>query len=303
MSKSGADFSSRWLEVRPTRISVAKTHSMRLINRWGNSKPYLSGDLFADESDISFYSPKFRRIKPTLRQIREANVIFCPSSKLELLLETYSGLINPKILICGNDDMDFHNLPENLPSSIKHIFLQNSFVPNSRKVTAIPIGLENLRWGKNGFPKLMKNEIPWGMRSKKTMIGPFGLTHPERYQVRNLITESDEVVELFRERLSPQDLSDQSQKFQFVAAVRGNGVDTHRHWETAYRGAYALVKRDNWYRNFENSGLPFLAVESWEVGEIARVTEPVKSPPIDPINVEILWWPYWKSLISARMSA
>jgi hypothetical protein len=302
MANSGSDNSSRWLEIRPSRINVAKTHSSRLLNNWGNSKPYLSGDLFADESDVSFFSPKFRRLKPTLRQIREARVVFCPSSKLELLLETYSGFLRPKILICGNDDRDFHALPINLPDSLKHVFLQNSFIPNSNLVTAIPIGLENLRWGKNGFPRLMRNEVPWEERSKKTMIGPFGLTHSERYEIRDSIGESNQFVELFRERLSPRELSIHSQKFRYVAAARGNGVDTHRHWETVYRGSYALVKRDNWFQNFENSDLPFLGLDSWTTNEIAVTTNRVTQPPTHPNNIKILWWPYWKSLINSKLS-
>jgi hypothetical protein len=273
-----------------------------LINTWGNSKPYLSGDLFADESDVSFFSPRFRRLKPSLREIREARVIFCPSSKLEMLLETYAGHLSPKILICGNDDRDFQSLPVNLPNSLKHVFLQNSFIPNSKFVTSIPIGLENMRWGKNGFPKLMKNEIPWEERSERTMIGPFGLTHSERYEIRDSIRESNSTVELFQERLSPQELSIHSQEFRYIAAVRGNGVDTHRHWETAYRGSYALIKRDNWFRNFENYDLPFIGLDSWTTYEIMDATDRVTHPPKDPSTLKILWWPYWKSLINSKIS-
>ena len=296
-----SELSKRWVETRPSRLSVAAIHLKRVRHAWGNSKPFLSGDLFSDEADISYNSPKFRRKKPSLREIREARVVFCPSAEVEEFFSRYQGLAKPSILICGNGDRDFNDLPENLPSSLKHVFLQNSFIPNSSYLTALPIGLENLRWGRNGFPKLMRNDILWNQRSRKIMMGPFGLTHEERFSVRNTFQSSSEHVEVFTARLSPPELSKISQGFQFIAAVRGNGVDTHRHWESAYRGSYAIVKRDSWFRNFEHLGLPFIGVDSWDEIGLLKAINSTDQAPKDPRNVPALWWPYWKAQIEAKL--
>lgn len=301
MSQKISDHSSQWEEVRPSRISVALIHSNRLRNTWGNSKPYLSGDLFSDEADVSFFSPRFRRIKPSVKAIRQAKVIFCPSSRLGEVFDIFSGILNPTVVICGNDDHDFTSLPANIPATVKHLFLQNSFIPNSSFTTALPIGLENLRWGKNGFPRLMKNEVPWESRKNKVMVGPFGLTHQERYVIRESIPESNEVFELFTQRLSPQELSHISQHFKFIAAVRGNGVDTHRHWETAYRGSYAIVKRDDWSCNFRGLDLPFIEVEEFSTVEISKVTSMFDRAPKDPKDIPALWWPYWRKQILEKL--
>jgi hypothetical protein len=301
MAESHRDVSQQWVEQRPSRLSVATIHTQRILNTWGNSKPYISGDLFSDEADISYQTPRFRRMKPTLREIREAKVVFCPSHLVEEFFTRFEGQARPKVLICGNSDRDFHEVPAILPPSIRHVFLQNSFIPNSSSVTAIPIGLENLRWGKNGFPKLMQNGIPWGEKIPKTMIGPFGLTHPDRYQVRDAFPTNTPEIDLFQSRLTPRLLSATSQTYQFVAAVRGNGVDTHRHWETAYRGSYALVIKDKWFENFASLGLPFIGISSWTEDEISSAMKSVTTPPRNPREMEPLWWPYWKAQIESKL--
>jgi hypothetical protein len=49
----------------------------------------------------------------------------------------------------------------------------------------------------------------------------------------------------------------------FVACPRGNGVDTHRLWETLYMGSIPVVKREVGYRDFE--GLyPICFVDEWD---------------------------------------
>lgn len=301
MADPFSGLSRQWVEQRPSRLSVAAIHTRRILNTRGNSKPYISGDLFSDEADISYQSPRFRRLKPSLKDIQQAKVVFCPSNLVEEFFIKFEGHARPKVLICGNSDRDFHEVPPNLPSSIKHIFLQNSFIPNSPDVTAIPIGLENLRWGKNGSPKLMRNGIPWEDRKPRTMVGPFGLTHSDRYLVRDAVSEDSSNIDLFKSRLTPKLLSKTSQKYQFILAVRGNGVDTHRHWETAYRGSYALVLKDKWFQNFTSLGLPFIGISSWTENDISRAMKSVTKPPKDPREVNPLWWPYWKAQIESKL--
>jgi hypothetical protein len=48
----------------------------------------------------------------------------------------------------------------------------------------------------------------------------------------------------------------------FVLCPRGNGVDTHRLWETLYMGSIPIVKRDIGYTEFED--LPICFVDNWE---------------------------------------
>jgi hypothetical protein len=290
-----------WEEVRPSRIEVIATHSKRILNTWGNSRPYLSGDLYSDSSDYSFQPPKMRRFQNIEKDLPRAEVIFCPSNLLESFFEEYLDEIRAKVIICSNGDYDFHELPSRIPKSVRHFFLQNSFIPNSEMTTAIPIGIENLRWGKNGFSSLMKVDSIWTTRSNRILLGPFGMTHEERKAIRNTFTESNEEIELISERFNPREYSRLMSQHKYVACVRGNGVDTHRHWESMYRGCYAVTLSNNWSDNFKDLGLPILFIEDWSQEQMKKISISKLPEPQDPKNVEALWWPYWKSKIEGYL--
>ena len=49
---------------------------------------------------------------------------------------------------------------------------------------------------------------------------------------------------------------------KFVLCPRGNGVDTHRLWETLYMGSIPIVKYENTHHLFTD--LPILFIEKWE---------------------------------------
>lgn len=48
----------------------------------------------------------------------------------------------------------------------------------------------------------------------------------------------------------------------FVLCPRGNGLDTHRLWETLYMGSIPIVKRDIGNKEFED--LPICFIDNWE---------------------------------------
>lgn len=77
----------------------------------------------------------------------------------------------------------------------------------------------------------------------------------------------------------------------FVLCPRGNGVDTHRLWETLYMGSIPIVIRDIAHSDWTD--LPILFVDSWE-----EVTEERLRVELDRIqktewNMEKLLIGYW----------
>ncbi len=49
---------------------------------------------------------------------------------------------------------------------------------------------------------------------------------------------------------------------EFVLCPRGNGVDTHRLWETLYMGSIPIVQRDPVHRGWQD--LPICWIDSWD---------------------------------------
>lgn len=291
-----------WEERRPSRIKVLHTHTKRAI-RWGrNSSPYLSGDLFSDKSDISMYPPRFRGSQPTLKAISEARVIFCPSNRLNEFLENYNSYINASVIICGNSDFEFHQLPKPLPASVKQLFLQNSFISENPLISTLPIGIENFRWGVNGNPKFMKSDITFMDRKAEVLIGPFGLTHPIRNEIKEKFSGGGiSGASLLAERCGPREYSEIASNYRFVGAVRGNGVDTHRLWETLYRGSIPLIQNDDWAMGLRGLNLPIIEIDNWEEREILEIAKSPIDRGFDAENIEALWWPFWKKLISTYL--
>lgn len=290
--------SSIWAEQIPSRLKVAKVYANRALYWRSNSSPFISGDLFADEADICMFPPRFRGKNPDLSQIKSAQVIFCPSDKLQDFLHTYGNTIRAKVIISGNSDFEFHTIPADIPKSVKQLFLQNSFVSNSPLVSTLPIGIENVRWGVNGFPKLMREGGPWESRENRVLIGPFGLTCPERIEVRENFLDFSDSYFFVKNRLTPKKYSSLMGKYRYVAAVRGNGVDTHRFWEALYRGSVPVVKRNVWLEGIRHLKLPFMEVYQWEPGELAEITEKKVNLSFNSKDLAPLWWPFWKKKIA-----
>jgi len=252
-------------------------------------------------SDVSMYPPRFRGSQPDLAAIRSAKVIFCPSDKLQNFFNEFRGDISAHVIICGNSDYEFNELPENMPKSVKQLFLQNSFISDHPLVTTLPIGIENLRWGVNGNPKNLVLGGNWSDRRNEILIGPFGLTHPIRLEVRNDFAEPFMGINLIQARLEPAQYARIANETRYVAAIRGNGVDTHRHWETLYRGGIPVILRDAWSDGIRGLNLPFVEVMAWDAQKLQSITENDENLGFNPAQLPALWWPYWKELIASYL--
>jgi hypothetical protein len=104
--------------------------------------------------------------------------------------------------------------------------------------------------------------------------------------------------DLLTERLSPRNYARVSTKYGFIAAVRGNGVDTHRLWEALYRGLTPIVERDDWWRSLESMFPQVLSIDSWEKSEIENLLSNQTPEDFDPCTLEALWMPHWQGLIT-----
>ena len=273
-------------------------YSKRLYYYGKNNGPFLSGDLFADSADIQVYPPRLRNFQPSKKMLSAARVIFCPSDELERFLEDYSGSINARVLILGNGDRDFDRLDESLlPSSVKKVFAQNLHNEGERS-SLLPIGIENLRLGTNGLKKYFKQEYVDVEKQNKILVGPFSMTHPDRNFYKSEGFESSDRVTVLRGRISPQEFAEISAKYRFVAAPRGNGIDTHRFWEALYRGSYPIVNRNSWSSLVKNLNIPLIEIDSWGENSFSSVPDQMQN--LNPRNIPALWWPFWNKLIKAH---
>lgn len=187
--------------------------------------------------------------------------------EIEQLLAPVNDAEKPRIIFLSNGDQDFESIGGLASAKGVTIYVQNLVEAKSEGVHPLPIGVEGLQWGRAGMPWNF-----WGtkiFRTKKdlVLIGPFGATHPSRIEIQK-IAENPYVVH-WNQRVSSFRYSLIASQYKYVACPRGNGKDTHRFWETLYRGSVPIVISDSWSYNLLNSGVPLIEVQSWdELGKV-----------------------------------
>jgi hypothetical protein len=255
--------------------------SLRLnqhLRRNSTSLPYISGDGFK-----------------ALAQGQTNSLFFCKSESLEDSLQILADIGQDFVLIAGNSDRDFELMPPKVPKNLRRLYLQNSFVSDSNVIRTLPIGIENLRHSTNGLPKRLESKLGFLSKRNQILIGPFGETHAERAQLLNL--EVSRNLTVISQRLSPRMYSKVASEFKFVACPRGNGVDTHRVWESLYRGSIPIVLDTTWSQSLDYLGLPIIRIPAWTVDNLVKVLDKYSNfVPEIPQNLEYLWIDAWEKL-------
>ena len=267
-------------------------YTRRALSYRLNSSPFISGDLFADNADVQVYGPRFRSLQPSRKSVSNAQVIFCPSHELERFLEEYGGAIHAHVLILGNSDRDFPSFDYKIPPSIRAIFAQNLHFQDDR-LRILPIGVENLRLATNGMHHLFSNSIVKIPKNRNLLVGPLSPTHAERDLFYTLENSTSDGITVLNTRIQPTQYAHFSAQYKYVVAPRGNGLDTHRFWETLYRGSIPIVLRSKWAENLQGLGLPHRQVDEWSRRSILNATHEHFSQ-FDPKTISALWWEYWR---------
>ena len=283
---------------RPSRLKVAYIYLKR-ISRWRRSSlPYISGDAFADLADYVHSPPKWRNFNSST-SLRDAKIIYCRSHELQDFLNKNVGNLSAKVILAGNSDFEFHDVPINIPKSVRALFLQNSFISDNQFIFTIPIGIENFRLGVNGNPKYIGRKRLTFEKENRVLFGPLSPTHPVRNSVISTFGNANNAWDLLLNRLSPREYDRVSQKFRFIAAVRGNGVDTHRLWEALYRGLTPVVIRDGWWSSMEDRYPQVQVINNWTICEIENLVQEETLKNFNAVEIEALWMPYWTKLITS----
>jgi len=234
-----------------------------------------------------------------LEQIRNARVIFVRSLELQNFLDEYGASLSARVIISGNSDHEFHE-ELILPPSVKLLLLQNSFVSDGSRIQTLPIGIEDFRWGVNGNPKFL-NFNRFDVANNEILFGPFGLTHSARALVISEISSHEGPWNLLERYIQPREFDKLTAQYRYVAAVRGNGVDTHRLWEALYRGRYPIIQKDSWSRSLNGLGLPIIEVSEWNKDELLNIAGEPRVQ-FNPDDLPALWMSYWIEKIRNAVS-
>lgn len=161
------------------------------------------------------------------------------------------------------DDSNYNLLNDS--KNITKVFSQNINCPLNTKFNILPIGLENSMWNNTNILTIYEIMSKQYLLSKtknlyvniNTNTFPYRLTLLNQFKLTFNITNVRKPFNQYLEELSTH---------RFCLAVRGNGICTHRLWESLYLGVIPVfinnkfTNMNNWVQYFKKLNLPFYEI-------------------------------------------
>jgi hypothetical protein len=253
-------------------------------------KFYTVADFIYSTDNIEDYNKLVSTFDIT--KLKELNIVYLHTMYKDYFFEMIKNLENKFIVVTHNSDMSADNV--DIPKNVIKWYSQNVNVKDDR-LESLPIGLENSRW----FPEIKKqSKIIEKVRTAKNIRNLVYMSH-------NVNTNIKERTLVFNVLKDKKFVTNQSTNFdlyidniynhKFVICPEGNGIDTHRTWETLYLGSIPIEKRN--INNQYYTDLPICFVDNWE-----EVTEDFLNKEWERItqgswNLAKLNFQYWKKRI------
>ncbi len=245
---------------------LRRTHLYDKRSSW----PLISGDTYRAFCDIKLDS---------LENLSNISILDEFSGKVfvgaGIAGEFFSKLERNLSFDLKNIDLIIHN-GDHIPE--KHVFerwhlnfssiASVNWLHSLENVRALPIGLENLSYLRNGIPRDFKF-TSHVKRDIVLLISFNNHTNPTERQAARDVAESLPGVYVVPPGVSPRDYRELVKRSRFVLSPPGNGPDCHRTWEALYLGSTPIVKSAYW--PFKKMDLPVVSIDSWSelVGVLA----------------------------------
>ena len=272
---------------------------------------FITGDKFIELADWT-YAPVIRhqddycKLKNTLDlcSIADGDIIYTHTFYVKQLFEILKGCTEKVYIITHNSDMNIDDT-FTIPRCVVTWYAQNVNIFDSR-IVPIPIGLENDRW----FPTLRKKELmvaklqePREYKGLVYMNFNLCTNFTERSKAYNALKDKEWVkIHLGTNGSNFPAYLDNLYNYKFVVCPEGNGIDTHRVWETLYMGSFPIVLR-NAMSEYLYSYYPCYIVDSWEeITEDSLAKEYKNLTDIMAFydHSELLTFDYWRDKILNR---
>jgi len=274
---------------------------------------YIQGEKFYQLADF-LYSPN---IKPEFDDynfivntfnvdlLKENNIyiIYTHTLYVKHLFNTIKDInnnINIKfIIISHNSDINIDNRFI-IPNNVIKWYAQNVNIVDNDKIESIPIGHPNNRW----FPEQRKlekitNKLKETKKYKKLLYinHTIKTNSKERKEPYDLFQNKSWVTLTYGTNCVDYDrYIDDIYNHKFMLCPAGNGIDTHRLWETLDLKTIPVVKKH--INNLYYKDLPICFVDNW-----SDITEEFLNNEFDRIknikdwNLNKLGFDYWKNRI------
>tara|TARA_B100000674_G_scaffold210795_1_gene172756 strand:+ start:316 stop:1194 length:879 start_codon:yes stop_codon:yes gene_type:complete len=243
-----------------------------------SSSPFLTGDSLRNLCDHVF--DETQSFKPL--EVKENDIVFLKTDLKEIYFNHYHQSIKSKyILVTHNSDISIEKDDLNfLDDRIKHWFASKLNVLASKKLTALPYGLENRRWLKNGLVKNFKSELSKNINKNERILCSFNpnTNLMERAPLVDIARNKQEIIDIRNFSKSKTYIKELS-NYSFNLCPEGNNFESHRIWESLIFKTTPIVINNIVNQNFYNMGIPLIILDSWndlsnlDINDLKRINE------------------------------
>jgi hypothetical protein len=234
------------------------------------------------------------------RDTHEVSEFFKTPPKNEFVLISHNSDGNvtrnsPRINSGSSTDCDITSI--NIPDNLIKWYSQNVDVDHP-KIESIPIGIENKCW----FPEVQKYEKMMDIKNTKKVYKNLLYIN---FNINTNLKEREPLYRMFSGLpWVTIEMGGNGSRFdnylnniynhKYVLSPRGNGIDTHRTWETLYVNSIPIEKRN--LNNRFYSDLPILFVDDW-----SQVTRDLLETEFEKLkdnnSKDMLTFEYWNDKI------
>jgi hypothetical protein len=172
------------------------------------------------------------------------------------------------IIYAHNSDHSLNNSHNKLINSpiIKHIYAQNVDIPVNSKVTLLPIGIANSMWKHGNLIEMysIMRDTYKEKKSRSIYVNINPSTFGYRKEILDKIKQNNK-FELLSNKPYNEYLRELSEHL-FCLCIRGNGIDTHRMYESLYLGVIPVLINNkhtncnNFIGNLKKLNIPFYEI-------------------------------------------
>lgn len=293
------------------RVFNLHIHSKMLhlyVSHWICPSEVIQGHRFRRLADYIFHTTEDlkRFVSPDLKKHKDNIVLVYVKADL---VDTFFHEVWPQwhvrtVLITHNADFgieDRHCVWLNDPKLV-FWFAQNVNTIHS-KLQEIPIGIANSEFEHGQVQTLVDiaNKHLYGVR-RCQIYANFSPTHPSRIRVQQQLERlPNSVVYQDLIRSNPATFWKKMTTFRAVCCPRGNGIDTHRLWETWYLGGVPIVcnQPDQWRPSFPDTTLPSLPLEMKKLGR--NLPQTMYKAWKSSTGRREIRFSYWEAMIKRQM--
>lgn len=198
--------------------------------------------------------------------------LFCFGHRMDDLSLHIHKFKNPFILISHNSDyniLDCQSIRRIIecPNLIK-LYGQNVNF-NHEKIKFLPIGIANRMW-EHGNP-LIFEDLVFKRKSRKVYMSfKIETNKSARESCHNILKNKVPFLPF----MEPKENISKLQKYEFSICPEGNGLDTHRLWESLFVKTVPILLKSRFIEKIKKkTGLPMVLLNSWAEFDVDKLPD------------------------------